>query len=331
MFMMSIVQVRLVGSVGNYYIDKDNYYVLGSMGECWVGRGVEQLGLQGSVDKDVFICFLEGRLLDGVDLSCMQDGSNRYCFGYDLIFFVFKSVFMMVMLGGDKCLIDVYNQVVDFVVCQVEVLVFIWVMMDGQLEMVLIGNLVMVLFNYDISCDQELQLYMYVVVVNVMQYNGEWKILSSDKVGKMGFIENVYVNQIVFGRFYWEKLKEQVEVLGYEIEVVGKYGMWEMLGVLVEVFFGCLQIIWEVVGEDVLLKFWDVVVLDMCKFKQYVDLEIKMVEWMQMLKEIGFDIWVYCDVVDQCVDFCMLMFGFVLQDGLDVQQVVIQVIVGLSE
>ncbi|WP_409517846.1 relaxase domain-containing protein, partial [Escherichia coli] len=51
--MMSIAQVRSAGSAGNYYTDKDNYYVLGSMGERWAGKGAEQLGLQGSVDKDV--------------------------------------------------------------------------------------------------------------------------------------------------------------------------------------------------------------------------------------------------------------------------------------
>ncbi len=43
---------------GNYYTDKDNYYVLGSMGERWAGRGLN-LGLQGSVDKDVFTRLLE--------------------------------------------------------------------------------------------------------------------------------------------------------------------------------------------------------------------------------------------------------------------------------
>ncbi|EHT6202751.1 relaxase domain-containing protein [Escherichia coli] len=67
--MMSIAQVRSAGSAGNYYTDKDNYYVLGSMGERWAGRGAEQLGLQGSVDKDVFTRLLEGKLPDGADLS----------------------------------------------------------------------------------------------------------------------------------------------------------------------------------------------------------------------------------------------------------------------
>ncbi len=183
--MMSIAQVRSAGSAGNYYTDKDNYYVLGSMGERWAGRGAEQLGLQGSVDKDVFTRLLEGRLPDGADLSRMQDGSNRHRPGYDLTFSAPKSVSMMAMLGGDKRLIDAHNQAVDFAVRQVEALASTRVMTDGQSETVLTGNLVMALFNHDTSRDQEPQLHTHAVVANVTQHNGEWKTLSSDKVGNV--------------------------------------------------------------------------------------------------------------------------------------------------
>lgn len=162
--MMSIAQVRSAGSAGNYYTDKDNYYVLGSMGERWAGRGAEQLGLQGSVDKDVFTRLLEGRLPDGADLSRMQDGSNRHRPGYDLTFSAPKSVSMMAMLGGDKRLIDAHNQAVDFAVRQVEALASTRVMTDGQSETVLTGNLVMALFNHDTSRDQEPQLHTHAVV-----------------------------------------------------------------------------------------------------------------------------------------------------------------------
>ncbi len=287
--MMSIAQVRSAGSAGNYYTDKDNYYVLGSMGERWAGRGAEQLGLQGSVDKDVFTRLLEGRLPDGADLSRMQDGSNKHRPGYDLTFSAPKSVSMMAMLGGDKRLIDAHNQAVDFAVRQVEALASTRVMTDGQSETVLTGNLVMALFNHDTSRDQEPQLHTHAVVANVTQHNGEWKTLSSDKVGKTGFIENVYANQIAFGRLYREKLKEQVEALGYETEVVGKHGMWEMPGVPVEAFSGRSQTIREAVGEDASLKSRDVAALDTRKSKQHVDPEVRMAEWMQTLKETGFD------------------------------------------
>lgn len=42
--MLSFSVVKSAGSAGNYYTDKDNYYVLGSMGERWAGRGLNSLG-----------------------------------------------------------------------------------------------------------------------------------------------------------------------------------------------------------------------------------------------------------------------------------------------
>ncbi len=124
----------------------------------------------------------------------------------------------------------------DFAVRQVEALASTRVMTDGQSETVLTGNLVMALFNHDTSRDQDPQLHTHVVVANVTQHNGEWKTLSSDKVGKTGFSENVLANRIAFGKIYQSELRQRVEALGYETEVVGKHGMWEMPGVPVEAF-----------------------------------------------------------------------------------------------
>ncbi|WP_284529883.1 MobF family relaxase [Shigella dysenteriae] len=330
---MSIAQVRSAGSAGNYYTDKDNYYVLGSMGERWAGQGAEQLGLQGSVDKDVFTRLLEGRLPDGADLSRMQDGSNRHRPGYDLTFSAPKSVSMMAMLGGTNVLLKHITRpwILLSVITRVEALASTRVMTDGQSETVLTGNLVMALFNHDTSRDQEPQLHTHAVVTNVTQHNGEWKTLSSDKVGKTGFIENVYANQIAFGRLYREKLKEQVEALGYETEVVGKHGMWEMPGVPVEAFSGRSQTIREAVGEDASLKSRDVAALDTRKSKQHVDPEVRMAEWMQTLKETGFDIRAYRDAAEQRAYTRTQTPGPASQDGPDVQQAVTQAIAGLSE
>lgn len=75
--MMSIGSVKSAGSAGNYYTDKDNYYVIGSMGERWAGKGAEALGLSGGVDQKVFTKVLEGRLPDGSDLSRTQDGRTN--------------------------------------------------------------------------------------------------------------------------------------------------------------------------------------------------------------------------------------------------------------
>jgi conjugative relaxase-like TrwC/TraI family protein len=47
--MLSFSQVKSAGSAGNYYTEKDNYYVIGSMEERWQGKGAELLGLEGKV------------------------------------------------------------------------------------------------------------------------------------------------------------------------------------------------------------------------------------------------------------------------------------------
>lgn len=328
--MMSIAQVRSAGSAAGYYSDRDNYYVLGSMEERWAGKGAEQLGLQGAVDKEVFTRVLEGRLPDGADLSRQQDGSNKHRPGYDLTFSAPKSVSLMAMLAGDKRLTEAHNQAVDIAVRQVEALASTRVMTDGQSETVLTGNLVMALFNHDTSRDQEPQLHTHAVVVNVTQHNGEWKTLSSDRVGKTGFIENVYANQIAFGKIYRAVLKEKVEALGYETEVVGKHGMWEMPGVPVEAFSSRTQTIREAVGEDASLKSRDVAALDTRKSRQHVDPEVKMAEWMQTLKDTGFDISAYREAADRRAEIQAAQPA-PPQEQPDIQQAVTQAIAGLSD
>ncbi|EBR8158635.1 conjugative transfer relaxase/helicase TraI [Salmonella enterica subsp. enterica serovar Newport] len=328
--MMSIAQVRSAGSAAGYYSDRDNYYVLGSLEERWAGKGAEQLGLQGAVDKEVFTRVLEGRLPDGADLSRQQDGSNKHRPGYDLTFSAPKSVSLMAMLAGDKRLTEAHHQAVDITVRQVEALASTRVMTDGQSETVLTGNLVMALFSHDTSRDQEPQLHTHAVVVNVTQHDGEWKTLSSDRVGKTGFIENVYANQIAFGKIYRAVLKEKVEALGYETEVVGKHGMWEMPGVPVEAFSGRSQAIREAVGEDASLKSRDVAALDTRQSKQKVDPEVKMAEWMQTLKETGFDISAYREAADRRAEIQAAQ-PVPSQEQPDIQQAVTQAIAGLSD
>ncbi len=192
-----------------------------------------------------------------------------------------------------------HNQAVDFAVRQVEALASTRVMTDGQSETVLTGNLVMALFNHDTSRDQEPQLHTHAVVPNVTQHNGEWKTLSSDKVGKTGFIENVSLIRVAFGRLYREKLKEQVEALGYETEVVGKHGMWEMPGVPVG---GLLRTLTGYPGGRRGRRLAEIPGCGgtgYAKIKQHVDPEVRMAEWMQTLKETGFDIRAYRDAADQ--------------------------------
>ncbi len=149
---------------------------------------------------------------------------------------------------------------------------------------------------------------------------------------KTGFIENVYAkDQIAFGRLYREKLKEQVEALGYETEVVGKHGMWEMPGVPVGALSGRSQAIRRPSGKNASLKSrtW--------RHTGYANRTarrsaVRTAEWMQTLKETGFDIRADRGTpADQRAESRMQTPGPASQDGPDVQQAVTQAIAGLSE
>lgn len=331
--MMSIGSVKSAGSAGNYYTDKDNYYVIGSMEERWQGKGAEALGLDGkAVDKAVFTELLKGKLPDGSDLTRMQDGVNKHRPGYDLTFSAPKSVSVMAMLGGDKRLIDAHNQAVTVAVKQLETLAATRVMTDGKSETVLTGNLIVAKFNHDTNRNQEPQLHTHAVVINATQNGDKWQSLGTDTVGKTGFIENVYANQTAFGKLYREALKPLVEKLGYVTKVVGKHGMWEMKDVPVEPFSTRSQELREAAGPDASLKSRDVAALDTRKSKEAIDPAEKMVEWMNTLKETGFDIRGYREAADaHAAELARAPAAPVKTDGPDIADVVTRAIAGLSD
>ena len=299
--MMSFSQVRSAGSAAGYYTDKDNYYVLGSMDDRWYGAGAALLGLKGAVDRETFTQALKGRLPDGADLSRMQDGGNKHRPGYDLTFSAPKSVSIMAMLGGDKRLIDAHNRAVDVALTQVEALASTRMMRNGVTETVLTGNLVIARFNHDTSRAQEPQIHTHSVVINATRNGDKWQALSSDTVGKTGFSENVLANQIAFGKIYRQALRTDIESMGYEVDVVGKHGLWEMRGVPVDAFSSRTKAIDAAVGVDASPKSRDVAALDTRQSKEILNPQQKMLEWQSTLKDTGFDIAAYREQADQRV------------------------------
>ncbi|RLM11820.1 conjugative transfer relaxase/helicase TraI [Gibbsiella quercinecans] len=330
--MMSIGSVKSAGSAGNYYTDQDNYYVIGSMDERWQGKGAEALGLDGKVDKQVFTNLLKGKLPDGSDLTRMQDGVNKHRPGYDLTFSAPKSVSVMAMIGGDKRLIDAHNQAVAEAVKQVETLAATRVMTDGKSETVLTGNLIVAKFNHDTNRNQEPLLHTHAVVINATQNGDKWQSLGTDTVGKTGFIENVYASQLAFGKIYREVLKPLVETLGYETEVTGKHGMWEMKEVPVKPFSTRTQEVREAAGPDASLKSRDVAALDTRKSKENLDPAEKMVEWVNTLKETGFDMRGYREDADKrATEIASAPVSPVKKDAPNISDVVTKSIAGLSD
>ncbi|HHB6745847.1 TPA: MobF family relaxase, partial [Klebsiella pneumoniae] len=328
--MLSFSQVKSAGSAGNYYTEKDNYYVIGSMEERWQGKGAEALGLEGKVDKQIFTELLQGKLPDGSDLTRIQDGVNKHRPGYDLTFSAPKSVSMLAMLGGDKRLIDAHNRAVTVALNQVESLASTRVQKDGVSETVLTGNLIIARFNHDTSRAQDPQIHTHSVVINATQNGDKWQTLASDTVGKTGFSENILANRIAFGKIYQNTLRADVESLGYRTVDAGKNGMWEMEGVPVESFSTRSQELREAAGPDASLKSRDVAALDTRKSKEAIDPAEKMVEWMNTLKETGFDIRGYREAADaRAAELARAPAAPVNTDGPDITDVVTKAIAGL--
>ncbi|HGM5003666.1 TPA: conjugative transfer relaxase/helicase TraI [Serratia marcescens] len=293
--MMSIGQVGPAGKAGDYYTHQDNYYVLGSMDERWVGQGAEALGLTGKVDVKDFVAVLEGKLPDGSDLTRMVGGENKHRPGYDLTFSAPKSVSIMAMLGGDKRLIAAHNHAVEVAIREVEKLASTRSMTEGVSETKLTGNLVVALFNHDTSRDLDPQMHTHAVVANVTQHDGKWQTLSSDTVGKTGFIESVYANQVAFGQIYRHVLRQDAEAMGYQTENVGPHGMWEFKGMenVIDVFSKRNHAIDAAAGPDASLKSRDMATLDTRKAKVASDPAALAVEWLQEMKSAGFDAKAY--------------------------------------
>ncbi|HCD5425965.1 TPA: conjugative transfer relaxase/helicase TraI [Klebsiella aerogenes] len=330
--MLSFSQVKSAGSAGNYYTEKDNYYVTGSMEDRWQGKGAEALGLEGKVDKQVFTELLQGKLPDGSDLTRMQDGVNKHRPGYDLTFSAPKSVSMLAMLGGDKRLIDAHNRAVTVALNQVESLAGTRVQKDGVSETVLTGNLIIARFNHDTSRAQEPQIHTHSVVINATQNGDKWQTLASDTVGKTGFSENLLANRIALGKIYQSTLRADVEAMGYKTVDAGKHGMWEMKDVPVDSFSTRSQELREAAGPDASLRSRDVAALDTRKSKEVIDPTEKMVEWMNTLKETGFDIRGYRETADaRAEEIARAPAAPEKTDGPDITDVVTRAIAGISD
>ncbi len=257
---------------------------------------------------------------------------NKHRPGYDLTFSAPKSVSMLAMLGGDKRLIDAHNRAVTVALNQVESLASTRVKKDGVSETVLTGNLIIARFNHDTSRAQDPQIHTHSVVINATQNGDKWQTLASDTVGKTGFSETILANRIAFGKIYQNSLRADVESMGYKTVDAGRNGMWEMEGVPVESFSTRSQELLEAAGPDASLKSRDVAALDTRKSKEAIDPAENMVEWMNTLKETGFDIRGYREAADaRAAELARAPAAPVNTDGPDITDVVTKAIAGLSD
>lgn len=210
------------GQAASYYEADDYYAEGGESPSSWEGKGAEELGLNGDVDRDVFRSLLEGEV-DGRQLGTMRDGALEHRPGWDLTLSAPKSVSVMALVAGDKRLLGAHAAAVKTALGHVERhMAATRIRADGTATRETTGNLAIASFRHITSRAQDPQLHTHNVILNITKAaDGAWRSLEP---------RALYQLQKQIGAIYRQELASLARELGYDI-VPGKDSMFEIAGV----------------------------------------------------------------------------------------------------
>lgn len=220
---VSIGSISSAGGAANYYASSDNYH----MGEGapeqvgeWAGEAAARLGLFGSVESQQFEQLLRGHLPNG---AVIINNGGEHSPGLDMTFSAPKSVSLLALVGKDERIAPAHLAAVKTTLAWVEQrLAQARISGEGP-RAVDTGNLAYALFGHDVSRNQDPQLHVHAVIVNTTQrVDGAWRAVHAQKL----YNENTLV-----GSVYHSELRAQMQKLGYQAEVTGKHGSFEIKGI----------------------------------------------------------------------------------------------------
>ncbi|HGU9824275.1 TPA: MobF family relaxase [Enterobacter cancerogenus] len=285
--MLTIAPVASGGA--DYYLAGDNYYFLGEKASCWMGTLAQTMGLQGDVQPHDFDRALAGYFPGAISLARMSGGKNIHRPGYDLTLSAPKSVSVLGLVMGDRRFLEAHQQAVSVAMNEIEHLATTRIMRDGVKHTVMTGKILAAAFHHDTSRELDPHLHTHLILLNITDYQGRWRTLSSDKAGKSGFIETLFALQVALGKIYRHELRQRIEAMGFETVITGKNGLWEIEGVPVDLFSRRTERIRAAVGEDAPLKTRDIAALATRQQKQELpDRSMLLADWKQRLEQNGF-------------------------------------------
>ncbi len=223
--MITVKALQNSSSASDYYKSADYYTKDDSIDgvSYWQGRGAENLGLEGGVDKQKFKELLDGKIND-VQLGRKSKDGIEHKPGWDLTFSAPKSVSLLALIGGDKRLIAAVKSANDKAIAYIEKNHALTRQhMDGKLQYVNEKNLTVASFLQTTSRELDPQLHVHNAVLNMAQdESGKWRSLESHQF---------YEYQKLFGLVGRSFLAKEVCELGYEIDVDAQNGTFEIKGV----------------------------------------------------------------------------------------------------
>ena len=230
-----VVSIGAVASPaqGVSYYERDGYYAKEDPAHreasAWFGKGAAALGLEGTVDPDLFTDILAGEVPDGSGLRLgrrNREGEIEHRPGRDLTFSASKSVSLAALIGGDERIIGVHDAAVRKALAWIEANAAETRMMDPEVgRLVRTGDqaIVAATFTHDTSRNLDPQLHTHAVIANVVQgEDGKWRTMAN---------ERLYASKMLIGALYRAELARGLEELGYAVEKTHADGRFEIAGV----------------------------------------------------------------------------------------------------
>ena len=248
-----VVSIGAVASPaqGVSYYERDGYYAKDDAAHreasAWFGKGAEALGLEGSVDPDLFTDILAGEVPDGSGQRLgrrSKEGEIDHRPGRDLTFSAPKSVSLAALIGGDERIVGVHDAAVRKSLKWIEDNAAETRMRDRELgRMVRVGgqSIVAATFRHDTSRNLDPQLHTHAVIANMVlgedggtprsggtsryegtRRSGMWRTMAN---------ERLYESKMLIGALYRAELARGLEELGYAIEKTHADGRFEIAGV----------------------------------------------------------------------------------------------------
>lgn len=232
--MLSVQPLKSAQGAADYYAAAFNYYAGDGQALRWLGKGAEQLGLSGVVEKEQMLQLLEGKLPNG---QVLQNKKGEHRPGFDMTFSAPKSVSILIGLQADSKLEQLHDLAVERAISHIEKeFAQARVVIDGKVHYIDTGKLVVAAFRQPSSRANDPATHTHGVTMNITltSEDGKARSLASDIHGNQGVVEQLQQYVTYGGLVYRTELANSMKENNYRLEDVGK-GMFEIAGFSKEV------------------------------------------------------------------------------------------------
>lgn len=200
-----------IGRAANYYEDgADDYYARDGEATEWQGKGAQELGLHGPVDRQRLRQLFAGQVGEDehvVRSSTRHDSKSRI--GIDFTFSAPKSVSIQALVHGDAGIVKAHDRAVTKAMQAAEARAQARHKVNGRSSVEHTGRLVIAKFRHETSREKDPQLHTHAVIMNVTRRaDGQWRALRNDEIVKA----TKYL-----GAVYRAELAAELQKAGYQL------------------------------------------------------------------------------------------------------------------